>query len=150
LNEVVFQMNDELTRMVLNPDVTTRSRGVMEKCTFCVQRTQLGKLQAKMENRSITGDEVQSACAQACPTSAIVFGNAHDKTSTISKTRTDNEGRLFYVIESIHTLPNVNYLAKIRNTDEIIVGENNANEHARQQEGEPVTPQHEPATEKAH
>ncbi len=119
----------------------------MEKCSFCVQRTQLGKLQAKMENRPLAGDEVQSACAQACPTSAIVFGNQNDKTSTVAKIREENEGRLFYVIESIHTLPNVNYLAKIRNTDEIIVGENNANEHARQEEGLPVTPQHEPATE---
>jgi molybdopterin-containing oxidoreductase family iron-sulfur binding subunit len=147
LNEVVHQMNDELTRMVINPDVVTRSRGVMEKCSFCVQRTQLGKLQAKMENRPITGDEVQTACAQACPTSAIVFGNAADKTSTISKTKTDNEGRLFYVLEQIHTLPNINYLAKIRNTDELIVGENNANEHAGQKHSEPVTPQHEPAKE---
>lgn len=147
LNEVVHQMNDELTRMVINPDVVTRSRGVMEKCTFCVQRTQLGKLQAKMENRPITGDEVQTACAQACPTSAIVFGNAHDKTSSISKMREENDKRLFYVIEQIHTLPNVNYLAKIRNTDEVIAGEHNPNEHANQQHGEPVTPQHKPATE---
>ena len=96
-------MNDELTRMVLNPDVVTRSRGVMEKCTFCVQRTQYGKLEAKMQNRKLTGDEIQSACAQACPTNAIVFGNVHDNTSTIAKTRAENEKRLFYVIEQIHT-----------------------------------------------
>ncbi|HVF96512.1 MAG TPA: 4Fe-4S dicluster domain-containing protein, partial [Flavisolibacter sp.] len=147
LNDVVHQMNDELTHMVLNPDVVTRSRGVMEKCTFCVQRTQLGKLQAKMENRPLAGDEVQSACAQACPTSAIVFGNVNDNTSTVSKIRNENQRRLFYVIEQIHTLPNVNYLAKIRNTDEIIAAANNANEHARQQTSEPATPQHEPATD---
>lgn len=147
LNDVVHQMNDELTRMVLNPDVVTRSRGVMEKCTFCVQRTQLGKLQAKMENRPISGDEIQSACAQACPTSAIVFGNALDKTSTVAKIRNENQQRLFYVIEQIHTLPNVNYLAKIRNTDEIIAAEHNADGHANQQHSEPVTPQHQPATE---
>ncbi|RYZ28873.1 MAG: 4Fe-4S dicluster domain-containing protein, partial [Chitinophagaceae bacterium] len=83
LNQAVHQMNDELTRMVLNPDVVTRSRGVMEKCTFCVQRTQAGKLQAKMENRPLAGDEIQSACAQACPTSAITFSNVNDKTSTV-------------------------------------------------------------------
>ena len=148
LDPVVHQMNDELSRMVINPDVTTRSRGVMEKCTFCVQRTQLGKLQAKMDNRKLTGDEVQSACAQACPTNAIVFGNANDKTSTISKTRTDNTKRLFYVLEQIHTLPNINYLAKIRNTDEMIVSEeHNADEHAAQKQGVPATPQHEPAKE---
>ncbi|HVF97167.1 MAG TPA: TAT-variant-translocated molybdopterin oxidoreductase [Flavisolibacter sp.] len=147
LNPVVHQMNDELTRMVLNPDVTTRSRGVMEKCTFCVQRTQLGKLQAKMENRPLGGDEVTSACAQACPTNAIVFGNAYDKNSSVSKIRQDNQRRAFYVIEQIHTLPNVNYLAKIRNTDELVVAAHNANEHARQKTNQPATPQHEPATE---
>jgi molybdopterin-containing oxidoreductase family iron-sulfur binding subunit len=146
LNPIVHQYNDELTRMVLNPDVTTRSRGVMEKCTFCVQRTQSGKLQAKMENRTIGGDEVQSACAQACPTGAIVFGNANDNNSTVSKIRNENPRRLFYVLESIHTLPNVNYLAKIRNTDEVIQGGSD-NEHRRQQTPEPVTPQREPATE---
>ena len=147
LDPVVHQMNDELTRMVLNPDVVTRSRGVMEKCTFCVQRTQAGKLSAKMENRELGGDDVQSACAQACPTGAIVFGNANDKNSTVSKTREQNPRRLFYVLEQIHTLPNVSYLAKIRNTDEVIAGEGSTNEQRRQQTGEPVTPQHEPATE---
>ena len=147
LNQIVHQYNDELTRMVLNPDVTTRSRGVMEKCTFCVQRTQYGKLTAKMENRAMGGDEVQSACAQACPTGAIVFGNVNDKTSTVSKIRNDNPRRLFYVLEQIHTLPNINYLAKIRNTDEIIAAKSD-NEHARQQTGEPVTPQQEPATQR--
>ncbi len=149
LNPIVHQYNDELTRMVLNPDVTTRSRGVMEKCTFCVQRTQQGKLQAKMENRTLGGNEIQSACAQACPTGAIVFGNVNDKNSDVARIRNENPRRLFYVLEQIHTLPNVNYLAKIRNTDELIKG-GSENEHARQETAEPVTPQHEPATESAH
>jgi molybdopterin-containing oxidoreductase family iron-sulfur binding subunit len=149
LDTVVHQYNDELTRMVLNPDVTTRSRGVMEKCTFCVQRTQSGKLQAKMENRTLGGDEVQSACSQACPTGAIVFGNANDENSTVAKIRTENPRRLFYVLEQIHTLPNINYLAKIRNTDEVITG-GSSNEHRQQQQGVPVTPQHEPATDNKH
>jgi MoCo/4Fe-4S cofactor protein with predicted Tat translocation signal len=134
LDDVVHQMNDDLTRMVLNPDVVTRSRGVMEKCTFCVQRIQEGKLKAKMENRVLGGDEVVSACAQACPTNAIVFSNVHDKTSSVSKIRENNQQRLFYVIEQIHTLPNINYLAKIRNTDEIIANRENGGEHAQQQE----------------
>lgn len=146
LDSIVHQYNDELTRMVLNPDVTTRSRGVMEKCTFCVQRTQAGKLQAKMENRALGGDDIQSACAQACPTGAIVFGNANDNNSTVSKIRNENPRRLFYVLEQIHTLPNISYLAKIRNTDEIIRSGSD-NEHARQQTTVPVTPQHEPATD---
>jgi molybdopterin-containing oxidoreductase family iron-sulfur binding subunit len=150
LDPVLHQMNDELTRMVLNPDVVTRSRGVMEKCSFCVQRTQEGKLKAKMENRPLGGDEVQTACAQACPTNAITFGNVNDKTSTVSKIREQNPQRLFYVLEQIHTLPNVSYLAKIRNTEEVIEGEEHGAEHAGQSKGEPVPAQHEPATEGAH
>ena len=147
LNQVVHQMNDELTRMVLNPDVVTRSRGVMEKCTFCVQRTQSSKLKAKMENRPIGGDEVQTACAQACPTSAIVFGNAYDKTSTVAQIRKNNPQRLFYTLEQLHTLPNVNYLAKIRNSDEIIEPEEKMGEHAGESKTETVPSQHKPAQE---
>ncbi len=121
LDEVVTeQMMDGLTRMVLNPDVTVRSRGVMEKCTFCVQRLQDAKLTAKKEDRVLRDGEAKTACMQACPTDAIVFGNVHDKESRISKMREENEGRSFYVIEQLHTLPNITYLAKVRNTDEII------------------------------
>lgn len=136
LDPVVFEMNDELTRMVLNPDVTVRSRGVMEKCSFCVQRTQEGKLNAKLQNRSLGGDDIQSACAQACPTGAIVFGNANDETSTVAQQRKNNPGRLFYVIEQIHTLPNVNYLAKVRNTEELVqvVRKTEGAEHQNQKE----------------
>ena len=118
--------------MVLNPDVTVRSRGVMEKCTFCVQRTQAGKLKAKLENRNYTDKDAQSACAQACPTSAIVFGNANDKNSEVTKLRTESPGRLFYVIEQLHTLPNVSYLAKIRNTEEIVETVTHGAEHSGQ------------------
>ncbi|HEU4633374.1 MAG TPA: TAT-variant-translocated molybdopterin oxidoreductase [Flavisolibacter sp.] len=149
LDPVVHQMNDELTRMVLNPDVVTRSRGVMEKCSFCVQRTQEGKLKAKMDNRQLGGNEVQSACAQACPTNAITFGNVNDKTSTVAQIREQNPQRLFYVLEQIHTLPNVSYLAKIRNTEEVIASGEHGAEHAGQSKGEPV-PSHQPAAEGAH
>jgi len=120
LDATVFQMNDDLTRMVLNPDVTVRSRGVMEKCSFCVQRLQDGKLKAKKENRPLKDlEDVRTACQQACSSDAIVFGNVNDHTSLISRTRKDNSQRLFYVIEETHTLPNVNYLAKVRHTDVI-------------------------------
>jgi MoCo/4Fe-4S cofactor protein with predicted Tat translocation signal len=149
LDPVVHQMNDELTRMVLNPDVVTRSRGVMEKCSFCVQRTQAGKLQAKMENRPLGGDDVITACAQACPTNAITFSNVNDKTSTVSKIREENPRRLFYVLEQIHTLPNVSYLAKIRNTQEVIQGEKEGAEHAQQQTHEPVPSEQAPASTEA-
>ena len=147
LNQVVFQMNDDLTRMVLNPDVVTRSRGVMEKCSFCIQRTQAGKLQAKMEDRELGADEVQSACAQSCPTSAIVFGNVNKPESTVAQIRKNNPQRLFYVLEQLHTLPNINYLAKIRNTDEIIEPEEEKREHAAEIKTDVIPGRNKPAEE---
>jgi MoCo/4Fe-4S cofactor protein with predicted Tat translocation signal len=120
LGPAVHMMNEDLSRMVLNPDVTVRSRGVMEKCSFCVQRLQEGKLKAKKEDRPLKDmEDARTACQQACPTEAIVFGNVNDKETRISKTREDNTQRLFYSLEELHVLPNVNYLAKVRNTDKI-------------------------------
>lgn len=124
LDPVVHQMNDDLTRMVLNPDVTVRSRGVMEKCSFCVQRLQEGKLKAKKESRPLkTGAnnewDVRVACQQSCPSDCIVFGNVNDPHSAISKVRQENPFRLFYSLEQLHIMPNVNYLAKVRNRDEV-------------------------------
>ena len=122
-------MNDDLTRMVLNPDVTVRSRGVMEKCTFCVQRLQEAKLAAKKENHPMKDGAAKTACQQACPTDAIMFGNVKDKESNIFKLRKQEQmERTFYVLEHIHTLPNINYLAKIRNTEEIDALDENKNE----------------------
>ncbi len=116
LNDAVFMMNDDLTRMVLNPDVTVRSRGVMEKCTFCIQRQQEGKLKAKKENRPLADSDSSVACASACPADAIVFGNVHNKESMINKVRNESKNRLFYVLEQTHTLPSVSYMAKVRNS----------------------------------
>ncbi|MEY4702338.1 MAG: hypothetical protein RIR96_235 [Bacteroidota bacterium] len=116
LDEAVFQMNDDLTRMVLNPDVTVRSRGVIEKCSFCVQRLQESKLDAKKNQDPTLVRDVKTACMQACPTHAISFGNVNDKQSKVSIARSDKD-RNFYVLEQLHVLPNVSYLAKIRNTD---------------------------------
>ncbi len=111
-------INDDLTRMVLNPDVTVRSRGVMEKCTFCVQRLQEAKLSSKKAGHPMKDGAARTACQQACPSDAIMFGNVNDKTSNIHKLRREEQAeRTFYVLEHIHTLPNVNYLAKIRNTE---------------------------------
>jgi MoCo/4Fe-4S cofactor protein with predicted Tat translocation signal len=118
LNEVTTQMNDDLTRMVLNPDVTVRSRGVIEKCSFCVQRLQESKLNAKKESRPLVDSDIKTACQQACPTNAIVFGNVNDKESAIQKLRTkEGVNRSYYVLEQLHVLPNVGYMAKVRNTD---------------------------------
>ena len=124
LNDTIQLMNDDLTRMVLNPDVTVRSRGVIEKCSFCVQRLQEGKLTAKKESRPLeTGGEnkrwdLKVACQQSCPTEAIVFGNANDSKSAVSVHRGSNNNRLFYSLEQLHVLPNVSYMAKVRNIEE--------------------------------
>ncbi|MDE3236963.1 MAG: TAT-variant-translocated molybdopterin oxidoreductase [Bacteroidota bacterium] len=135
LNDVVMNMNDDLTRMVLNPDVTVRSRGVIEKCSFCVQRLQEGKLKAKKESRPLKSGEnnewdVKTACQQACPTDAIVFGNANDKHSAITITREENKLRTFFSLEQLHVLPNVNYLAKVRNIEEGAEAKKEEKEHA--------------------
>ncbi len=116
-------INDDLTRMVLNPDVTVRSRGVMEKCTFCVQRLQDAKLQAKQEGEPLRDGTVKTACQQACPTDAIQFGNVNDRNSEIFKIRYQQQReRLYYALEQLHVLPNVNYLSAVRNTDQVVAG----------------------------
>jgi Fe-S-cluster-containing dehydrogenase component len=119
LDGVIEQMNDDLTRMVLNPDVTVRSRGVIEKCSFCVQKLQAAKLDAKKENRMLKDGDAKTACQTACATNAIVFGNAHDKESKLTKVRNDNPQRSFHVLEQLHVLPNITYLAKVRNSEDI-------------------------------
>lgn len=109
---------DNLVRMVLNPDVTVRTRGVIEKCSFCVQRIQEGKLTAKQEGRSIMDNDVRTACQTACPTGAIVFGNLNNPESEVSQS-TKNAGDLAYkVLEEINVRPGVSYSAKIHNTNE--------------------------------
>jgi len=111
-------MNEDLPRMVLNPDVTVRSRGVIEKCSFCVQRLQDSKLEAKKQGDPSIVRNVKTACMQACPTHAISFSNVNDKESDVYKIRhVDQQDRNFYVMEQLHVLPNVSYLAKVRNTD---------------------------------
>lgn len=125
-------MNTDLGKMVLNPDVTVRSRGVMEKCSFCVQRIQQGKLTAKKERRTLKDGEVTTACQASCSTGAIVFGDVNDPESKISKLLkvrpadpehphkiekiTDNP-RAYQVLEEIGVKPNIWYLTKIRNKD---------------------------------
>jgi MoCo/4Fe-4S cofactor protein with predicted Tat translocation signal len=126
VNDVVMDMNDDLTRMVLNPDVTVRSRGVIEKCSFCVQRLQEGKLNAKKESRPLEDKDVKVACAQACASDCITFGNVNNPNSEISQIRRNNPNRTFYSLEQLHVLPNVNYLVKVRNTDEMHEGAEHA------------------------
>ena len=110
-------MFEDLTRMVLNPDVVTRSRGVIEKCSFCVQRIQEGKLTAKKEGRPLKDGEVKTACQAACTTGAITFGDQNNKESAVAKTF-DTDGRNYFVLEEQHFLSAVGYQVKIRNKDE--------------------------------
>lgn len=111
--EFDFHQNSELGKMVLNPDVTVRERGVVEKCSFCVQRIQEKKLQAKLEDHTLVDGEVKTACVQACPAEALVFGDLNDPESKVSK-MFRNE-RNYHLLEEIHTLPSVGYLTKVRN-----------------------------------
>jgi molybdopterin-containing oxidoreductase family iron-sulfur binding subunit len=99
--------------MVLNPDVTVRSRGVVEKCSFCVQRIQEKKAEAKVDGRKLEDGEVQPACVQSCPADALVFGDLNDENSKINKLF-KNE-RNYHLLEELHTLPSVGYLTKVRN-----------------------------------
>ncbi|MBL3655441.1 TAT-variant-translocated molybdopterin oxidoreductase [Fulvivirga sediminis] len=123
-------MNSDLGKMVLNPDVTVRSRGVMEKCSMCVQRIQYGKLEAKKEGRRPNDGDINTACASACPSDAIVFGDMKDENSRIYQllkikdteidyiTETEiHEPRAYHVLEEIGVKPNITYLTKIRNKD---------------------------------
>jgi Fe-S-cluster-containing dehydrogenase component len=114
-NNKAFDFNtaSDLGKMVLNPDVTVRERGVVEKCSFCVQRIQEKKLQAKLEDRVLKDNEIQTACMQACPAGAIVFGNLNDKESKVSGLFRDP--RNYGLLEELHTLPNTGYLTKVRN-----------------------------------
>ena len=109
-------MNNEFTQLVLNPDVTVRSRGVMEKCSMCIQRIQAGKLQAKLEKRPMKDGDVRTACQQTCPTNAIIFGDGNDPESEVSKALQSE--RTYYVIEEVSTIPGVGYQTKVRNTVE--------------------------------
>ena len=108
-----FNMNDDLGKMVLNPDVTVRSRGVMEKCTMCIQNIQKSKLDAKRERRKIKDGEIKCACEKACDTGAIVFGDSLDEKSRVVAEK--KNPRSYYLIEELNTQPSVFYKTKVRN-----------------------------------
>ncbi|MDH7445392.1 TAT-variant-translocated molybdopterin oxidoreductase [Aquimarina sp. 2201CG14-23] len=115
-DEFDYYMNNDLGRMVLNPDVTVRSRGVMEKCSMCIQMTQKTILDAKREGRAIKDGEFQTACSAACSSGAMMFGDINDKDSEVAKLKEDN--RMYHLLEHVGTKPNVMYQTKVRNTTE--------------------------------
>ena len=111
-----FQYSDYQTPVVQlqrNPEVTVRSRGVMEKCTYCVQRIQNGKIEAEKEGREVQDGEIMTACQQACPTEAIVFGNINDPASRVAKLK--REPTNYGLLAELNTRPRTTYLATIRN-----------------------------------
>ena len=108
-------MTLDLKRMVLNPDVTVRAKGVIEKCSFCIQRIQDKKLTAKKDGRQLADGEIKTACQQTCPADAITFGDMNDPNSKVSKLL--NDARQYGLLEELHTLPSVVYLLKVRNKD---------------------------------
>ena len=109
---------DQMARLVLNPDVVVRSRGVMEKCSFCVQRIQAGKLTAKKESRPVLDGDVTTACADACPNDCITFGDWNDKESKIRKV--SESDRSYQALEEVGIKPNIWYQLKVRNIEEEI------------------------------
>ncbi len=108
----------DLGRMVLNPDVVVRSRGVMEKCSMCQQRLQAGKLVAKAAKMPIVDGSIKTACQQACPTNAIMFGDINDEASAINTWRNDDKN--YFLLEEVGVKPTVSYLLKVRNQEEAI------------------------------
>ena len=113
-NFVQYADNVNLTvKMQRNPDVSVRSRGVMEKCTFCVQRINKAKITSQKEDRPLRDGEIQTACQQTCPTQAIVFGDVNDPSSRVSKLK--KQGRNFGMLADLNTRPRTTYLARITN-----------------------------------
>jgi MoCo/4Fe-4S cofactor protein with predicted Tat translocation signal len=114
-DEFDYHMNDDLGRMVINPDVTVRSRGVMEKCSMCIQMTQKTVLDAKRDGREVKPNEFKTACSSACSNGAIKFGDINEKRNDIAALKDDE--RAYHLLESVGTKPNVVYQTKVRNTN---------------------------------
>jgi molybdopterin-containing oxidoreductase family iron-sulfur binding subunit len=104
-----------------NPDVTVRSRGVMEKCSYCVQRISAAKIEADKENRAVRDGEIVTACQQACPASAITFGNINDKQSKVAKLRANE--RSYQVLADLNTRPRTTYVAAVLNPNSEVEAE---------------------------
>jgi MoCo/4Fe-4S cofactor protein with predicted Tat translocation signal len=114
-DEFDYHMNNDLGRMVINPDVNVRSRGVMEKCSMCIQMTQATILKAKKEGKPVATNEFQTACSAACSSGSMIFGDVNDKTSDVATLVEDD--RMYHLLEHVGTKPNVFYHVKVRNNN---------------------------------
>jgi molybdopterin-containing oxidoreductase family iron-sulfur binding subunit len=110
-----YRHDDPLERMVLNPDVVVRSRGVMEKCSMCSHRIEAARAAARRAGRRLQDGDIQTACQQSCPTKAIVFGDSNDPKSELSKLA--RQGRAYTILEELHINPAVRYLARVRESE---------------------------------
>jgi molybdopterin-containing oxidoreductase family iron-sulfur binding subunit len=99
--------------MVLNPDVVVRSRGVMEKCSMCVQRIEEARALSRREGRTLADGDILTACQQSCPAQALTFGDSNDPKSALSSRRGD--GRAYTILEEINVKPQVTYMTRIKN-----------------------------------
>jgi Fe-S-cluster-containing dehydrogenase component len=108
-----YDRGDSMAKLALNPDISQRSRGVMEKCSFCIQRIQEGKLEAKKDRRDLKDGDIKVACQQSCPGVSIVFGDMNDPNSKISDFL--GSDRNYTVLEELNVRPRVSYLTKVRN-----------------------------------
>ena len=110
----------ETRKMQFNPNVTVRMRGVMEKCTYCIQRIQAAKIEAKREKRSLRDGDIVTACQQACPSDSIVFGDLNDKNSRVAKL--SNRDRGYWLLAEVGAQPRTTFLGKIRNPNHSMTG----------------------------